>query len=52
MNNNNITKQFLIRVVKEVYKLLEEDLLNKLVLEIQKRIDVLKVIGGWYTNKY
>ena len=50
MKDNNTTKELLIRAAKEAWLLLEEDLLNKLTLGIQKRIDVLKAAGGWYTK--
>ena len=50
MKDNNTTKQHLIRAAKEAWELLENDLLNKLTLGMQKRIDALKAAGGWYTK--
>jgi hypothetical protein len=35
MNNNNSTKAYLIRAVKEAWSLLEEDLLNLLAVGMQ-----------------
>ena len=50
MKDNDVTKRHLIRVAKEAWELLEDDLLNALTLGIQKRIDALKAVGGWYTK--
>ena len=50
MKDNDTTKWHLIRAAKEAWELLEEDLLNKLTLGMQKRIDALKAAGGWYTK--
>ena len=50
MKDNDTTKQHLIRAAKEAWELLEDDLLNKLTLGMQKRIDALKAAGGWYTK--
>ena len=40
----------MIAAAKEAWLLLEEELLNKLALGIQKRIDALKAAQGWYTK--
>ena len=50
MKDNDITKRYLIQVVKEVQGLIKEELLNKLTLEIQKRIDILKTVQEQYTK--
>ena len=50
MNDNDATRLFIIRAAKEAWELLEEDLLNKLALGMQRRIDALKATGGWYTK--
>jgi hypothetical protein len=50
MNDNDATRLFLIRAAKEAWELLEEGLLNRLALGMQKRIDALKAAGGWYTK--
>ena len=50
MNDNDATRLFLIRAAKKAWELLEEDLLNRLTLGMQKRIDALKAAGGWYTK--
>jgi hypothetical protein len=50
MKDNDSTRTFLIQAVEEAWELLEEELLNKLALEMQKRIDALKAAQGWYTK--
>lgn len=50
MKDNDTTREFLIKAVEEAWELLEEELLNKLALEMQKRIDALKAAQGWYTK--
>lgn len=50
MKDNDSTRAFLIRAVEEAWDLIEEELLNKLALGMQKRIDALKAAQGWYTK--
>lgn len=50
INDNDTTKAHLIAAAKEAWLLLEEELLNKLALGMQKRIDALKAAQVWYTK--
>ena len=50
MKDNDTTKAHLIMAAKEAWLLLEEELLNKLALGMQNRIDALKAAQGWYTK--
>jgi len=50
MKDNDTTRQHLIDAAEEAWELLEEELLNKLALGMQNRIDALKAAGGWYTK--
>ena len=40
----------MVRAAEEAWKSIEEEVLNKLALGIQKRIDAPKAAQGWYTK--
>jgi transposase len=50
MKDNDTTQAHLIAAAKEAWLFLEVELLNKLALGMQKRIDALKAAQGWYTK--
>jgi uncharacterized membrane protein YheB (UPF0754 family) len=50
LKDNDSTRAILIEAVEEAWELLEEELLNKLSLGMQKRIDALIAAQGWYTK--
>ncbi len=41
---------YLIDCVYEAWELLKEDMLNKLALGMQKRVDAVLEAKGWYTK--
>jgi hypothetical protein len=50
MGNNNAIMDFMIRCAQETWEALGPELLNKLVKGMQKRVDAVKAIRGWYTK--
>ena len=50
MKDNDTTKDHLVVCTQKAWDLLEEDILNKLVEGIQKRVDAIKAANRWYTK--
>lgn len=44
------TKEHLIRCAMEAQDTLTDGLLNKLALGMQKRVDAIIAVDGWYTK--
>ena len=50
MGNNNATMDHMIVCAQEAWETLALELLNKLALGMQKRVNAIKALNGWYTK--
>jgi DDE superfamily endonuclease len=50
MGNSDKDMAHLVDCAREAWETLAEDMLNKLALGMQKRVDAVKAANGWYTK--
>jgi hypothetical protein len=48
MGNSQAIMEFMIRCAQDVWETLGPELLNKLTEGMQKRVDTVKAVNGWY----
>ncbi len=50
MGNSDKDMAYLVVCTREAWEALAEEMLNKLALGMQKRVDAVKAANGWYTK--
>jgi hypothetical protein len=50
IGNSEATMNFIIECAQEAWETLGDVLLNKLVEGMQKRVNAVKALNGWYTK--
>lgn len=50
MGNGEQAMDYLIDCAKEAWETLADSMLNKLAANMQKRVDAVKAVDGWYTK--